>query len=78
MLTLSNFNRASACTTNTAHARIETKSKANRHLDEAVIIKDVIKAYLKGDYRYGKLDELEADIAAGYVEVDDISETQTS
>jgi len=78
MISLSKFSRTSACVTNTRHNSVALNSKANKHLDEAIIIKDVIKAYLSGDYRYGKLDELEADIAASYTEVDDISETQKS
>ena len=76
-LTLSNFNRKNACVHNTGSI-IKLQSRANRFLDEAIIMKGIIIDYLKGELNFTSVGELEQIIADSYVEVDDVDVTQTA
>ena len=70
-LTMSSFNRKNACVNN-AGGVMKLQSRANRFLDEAIIMKGIIVDYLKGDLQFGSVKELEQIIADSYVEIDDV------
>lgn len=74
-LTMSSFNRKNACVNN-AGGVMRLQSRANRFLDEAVIMKGIIVDYLKGDLQFGSVKELEQIIADSYVEIDDVDVSQ--
>ena len=74
-LTMSSFNRKNACVNN-AGGVMRLQSRANRFLDEAIIMKGIIVDYLKGDLQFGSVKELEQIIADSYVEIDDVDVSQ--
>ena len=74
-LTMSSFNRKNACVNN-AGGVMKLQSRANRFLDEAIIMKGIIVDYLKGDLQFGSVKELEQIIADSYVEIDDVDVSQ--
>lgn len=78
-LTLSSFNRQSACVEQAKGENIQkTTTRANRHLDEAVIMNDILKDFYKGEFEVTTLEDLQQIVADSYVEIDDIDVTQES
>ena len=72
-----NFNKMSACQRRT---NIVTKSKGNKHFDETLIARQMIEAFINGEYDPGSVDEIKDDVSVSYSEenIDDIKEIQDS
>jgi hypothetical protein len=78
-MTLSSFDREAACVEHQKGEGIQkTATRANRHLDEAVIMNGILRDFLKSDFQVKDLDDLQKIIAESYVEIDDIDVTQQS
>ena len=73
MLTFSSFTHANACVVSRKHLGVQTVSKKNVHFDEAVITKDVMRGYLKGEIR---LEEIPDVVSDAYVELSEITKQQ--
>lgn len=73
MLTFSSFNKANACVISRKHFGVQTSSKKNVHFDEAVITKDVIRGYLKGEIQLKEIPDIVSD---AYVELSEITKQQ--
>ena len=76
-LKLSDFYRKAACVNAERHI-LDVSTRGNRHLDEAVIVKDVCKQVFSGKLGYHTLDDLIEDISVAYENPDEQAETQSS
>lgn len=74
---LSDFTKANACANKSAEV-VVTKTASNRHLDEAIIVKDFFKDILIGDFQWSSYDDLKEEVAASYTDanIDEVEETQ--
>lgn len=72
----SSFKKSNACVTKRNNAGITAKTRLTRGADEAIIASDIIKAFLSGEYDYGKKENLVQDISDSYTITNDIEETQ--
>jgi len=70
-----NFQKRSACQNRTS---IVTKTKSNKHFDETLVARQMIEAFIKGEYDPQSVDEIKEDVSISYSDenVDDISEIQ--
>lgn len=71
------FSKRSACQRRTS---IVTKSKGNKHFDETLVARQMIQAFIRGEYDPTSVDEVKEDVAVSYSEenIDDIKEIQDS
>ncbi len=72
-----NFNKKQACQRKT---NVVTKTKSNKHFDETLIARQMIEAFIKGEYDPGSVDVVKEDVSVGYAEenIDDVREIQDS
>ncbi len=71
------FGKRSACQRRT---NVVTKVKSNKHFDETLIARQMIEAFIRGEYDPGTVDEVREDVSVGYAEenIDDVREIQDS
>lgn len=69
------FSKKSGCQNK---ASIITKTKSNKHFDETLISRQMIEAFINGDYDPATVDEVREDVAICYSEenIDDVKEAQ--
>lgn len=72
-----NFARQNACQRRTG---IVTKTKSNKHFDETLVVRQMIEAFINGEYDPANVDEIKEAVSVSYSEenVDDIKEIQDS
>ena len=71
------FAKKNACQ---QRSSIVTKTKGNRHFDEAITAIQMVQAFINGDYDPASVDDVKKDVEVSYSEenIDDVKETQDS